>query len=369
MDAHEAYIALNMMEGVGPVSVQALVAALGDPQAIWEAGRTTLLKVPGIGPGLADKIQSQRNSLDFQDEIRRAAQAGATLITPADPDYPPNLTQLHDPPLALYVKGELRPADRHALALVGTRHASHYGRETAARLSAQLARTGWTVVSGLARGIDTAAHEAALSAAGRTIAVLGGGLEHIYPPENQALAERIADGHGAVITEFPLDRVPDRTTFPMRNRIVSGLSRGVLVVEAGRQSGALITANQALEQGRSVMAVPGRVDSPGSRGAHALIKNGARLVEDLEDILAEFEFLFPQRPAAAAPDTAAPADLPEEERRILAALHPEEQDFDELIRQTGIPAARLNALLLTMEMKRLVKVLPGRLVAAVRRPA
>lgn len=359
-----------MMEGVGPVSVQALVAALGTPGAIWEADRPTLLEVPGIGPGLADKILRQRNQLDPQNEIRRAAQLGAVLITPADPGYPPALTQIHDPPLALYVRGELRTSDRHALAIVGTRHPSIYGRETAARLSAQLARSGWTVVSGLARGIDTAAHAAALTAGGRTLAVLGGGLAHVYPPENQPLAERIAAAQGAVISEFPLSRVPDRTTFPMRNRIVSGLARGVLVVEAGRQSGALITANQALDQGRSVMAVPGRVDSPGSRGTHALIKNGARLVEDLEDILAEFEFLFPRRPQPAAPDTDpapdAPDGLPEEERRILAALHPEEQDFDALIRQTGIPAARLNALLLTMEMKRLVKVLPGRLVAATR---
>lgn len=370
MDPREAYVALNMMEGVGPVSVQALVAALGAPQAIWQADRDALLQASGIGPGLADKILRQRDTIDPQQEIQRAAKLGASLVTRADPAYPPWLTQIHDPPLALYVMGELRPADQRALAVVGTRHASIYGRETAARLSAQLARAGWTVVSGLARGIDTAAHEAALTAGGRTIAVLGGGLAHVYPAENLPLARRIADGQGAVLSEFPLDRVPDRTTFPMRNRIVSGLARGVLVIEAGRQSGALITANQALEQGRSVMAVPGRVDSPASRGTHALIKSGARLVEDLDDILAEFEFLFPARPAQPDSSPAAPAalpdGLPDEERLILAALREEEQDFDTLIRQTGIPAARMNVLLLTMEMKRLVKVLPGRLVMAAR---
>lgn len=370
MDPREAYVALNMMEGVGPVSVQALVAALGTPQAIWQADRDALLQAPGIGPGLADKILRQRATIDPQQEIQRAAKLGASLVTRADPAYPPWLTQIHDPPLALYVMGELRPADQRALAVVGTRHASIYGRETAARLSAQLARAGWTVVSGLARGIDTAAHEAALTAGGRTIAVLGGGLAHVYPAENLPLARRIAGGQGAVLSEFPLDRIPDRTTFPMRNRIVSGLARGVLVIEAGRQSGALITANQALEQGRSVMAVPGRVDSPASRGTHALIKSGARLVEDLDDILAEFEFLFPARPAqpdsSPAAHEALPDGLPDEERLILAALREEEQDFDTLIRQTGIPAARMNVLLLTMEMKRLVKVLPGRLVMAVR---
>ncbi|MGI6086476.1 MAG: DNA-processing protein DprA [Kiritimatiellia bacterium] len=370
MNAHEAYVALNMMEGIGPVSVKALVEALGSPEAIWQADRSTLMKAPGIGPGLADKILSQRNQIDPGNEIRRAAEMGAALITPADPGYPPALAQIHDPPLALYVRGEFQPKDRHALAIVGTRHPSHYGKETAARLSAQLARSGWTVVSGLARGIDTAAHSAALTASGRTIAVLGGGLAHIYPPENRPLAERIAAGHGAVITEFPLDRAPDRTTFPMRNRIISGLARGVLVVEASRQSGALITANQALEQGRSVMAVPGRIDAPGARGTHALIKNGARLVEDLEDILAEFEFLLPQcpQPGASKPDepVGTPVNLTDEELRIMAVLQDEEQDFDVLIRQTGISAARLNVVLLTMEMKRLVKVLPGRLVAATR---
>jgi len=201
--------------------------------------------------------------------------------------------------------------------------------------------------------------------------VLGGGLDCLYPEENADLAESMTR-QGAVLSEFPLGRQPDKTTFPMRNRIVSGLSMGVLVVEAGRQSGALITANQALEQGRSVMAVPGRVDSPASRGTHALIKSGARLVEDLDDILAEFEFLFPARPAQPASSPADPAalpdGLPDEERLILAALREEEQDFDTLIRQTGLPAARMNVLLLTMEMKRLVKVLPGRLVMAARAP-
>lgn len=369
----EAYVALNLMTGIGPIGAQSLIDTLGTPRMIWEADRSDLLKAPGIGPILADKLLFQRGRVNPEKEIQCANRIGVSVITRADPDYPDWLAQIHDPPLVLYVMGELRREDRHALAIVGTRHASFYGRETTARLADQLARAGWTVISGLARGIDTVAHTAAVNAGGRTIAVLGGGLAHIYPAENIDLARRIADGHGAVVSEFPLDRVPDRTTFPMRNRIVSGLSRGVLVIEAGRKSGTLITANQALEQGRSVLAVPGRVDSPGSRGTHALIKAGACLVEDMDDILAEFEFLFPGHKRSAgmknpadSGSTELPANLPAEERQILELLQCGEQDVDTLIRQSGIPAARMNVLLLAMEMKQLARMLPGRLVAAVR---
>ncbi len=366
MKARDAYIALNLMEGVGPVSVKALIDKLGAPEAIWQANKKDFLEVPGIGHLTAEKILAQREKIDFLSEIEQASQAGIQVITRVDAAYPAWLAKIHDPPLALYVKGDFKPTDQRALAIVGTRHASFYGRETANRLAAQLARAGWVVVSGLARGIDTVAHQAAVTSGGRTIAVLGSGLLNIYPPENKPLAEQIAGGQGALVSEFPLGRPPDRTTFPMRNRIVSGLARGVLVVEAGVRSGALITANQALEQGRSVMAVPGRIDAPGSRGTHFLLKQGARLVEDLEDILEEFEFLIPPK---ANSDTAAQTSLPEglsdEESKILIFLRGEEQDFDALIRHTGIVAARMNVLLLSMEMKKLIRVLPGRLVAAV----
>jgi DNA processing protein len=278
-------------------------------------------------------------------------------VTTIDDEYPAMLRDIHDPPLALYVKGKLQSRDRHAVAVVGTRHPTHYGRDTAETLGHGLAASGMTVVSGLAEGIDTAAHRGALKARGRTIAVLGGAMDCLYPPSNAGLAAQI-EGQGAVVTEFPFGRQPDKTTFPMRNRIVSGMSMGVVVVEAGPSSGAMITADQALEQGRSVFAVPGRIDVQASRGCHELIKAGAKLVTGVEDILKEFEFLIPVRAAGAEP---AP-DLNADERKLLSALDEGERDVDTLIRLTGLTPASVNCLLLGLEMKRLVRVLPGRLV-------
>ena len=362
MTEREAYIALNMMEGIGPVGVRALIERLGSPQAIFEAAREELLSAEGIGSVVADKIVEQRASARPADELKRAAKLGATIITRADAEYPGELAGIHDPPLALYVLGNLLPVDRHAIGVVGSRHTTFYGRETAESLSYQLAHAGFTVVSGLARGIDTAAHHGALKARGRTIAVLGGGFAHIFPPENRPLAMEIAK-HGAVLSEFPVERQPDKTTFPIRNRIVSGLSRGVVVVEAGLMSGALITANQALEQGRAVFAVPGRIDSPGSKGVHRLIKNGARLVENVDDILQEFEFLLP-RPAPPKPVAGSGLFTPldPDEEKIVRCLEDGEKNADEIIRQTGIGANRFGAVLLGLEMKKIVRLQPGRMV-------
>ncbi len=363
MDARTAYIALNMMEGIGPVSVRALVAVLGSPQAIFQAGNGDLLKVEGIGPSLVEKILSQRKILKPDEELTRASKKGYAIVTPADGDYPKPLLTIHDPPLALYVWGTLLPDDKRAIAVVGSRHTTLYGRETAEKFGFHLAKTGFVVVSGLARGIDTAAHRGALQGGGRTLAVLGGALDCLYPEENAELAAGIAC-QGAVLSEFPLGRQPDKTTFPMRNRIVSGLCMGVLVVEAGPTSGALITAGQALDQGRSVFAVPGRIDSPVSRGSHQLIKQGARLVESVDDILEEYEFLIP--PAGAGASASFPPLNPDEEK-IVRALAEEELDMDSLTRITGVPAAALSVLILGLEMKRIVRMLPGRRVALIRR--
>jgi DNA processing protein len=366
MNEREAYIALNAMEKVGPVGVRSLSSQLGSISAIFEADKQALMTAKGIGPEVADAIIRQRDSIDWQGEIERAAALGAHIVTQIDQEYPKQLLEIHDPPLALYVWGQIEQRDKHAIAVVGTRRPTHYGREAATELASQLARTGFVVISGLAQGIDTAAHDAALKAGGRTLAVIGSGLEHIYPPSGLDLAKRISE-HGAVISEFPVGRQPDKTTFPMRNRIVSGLSLGVLVVEAGRSSGALITANQALEQGRSVFAVPGRIDSHASVGTNELIKNGAKLVMGVEDILADYEFLIPPGPRQSAAGKAGPLpQLSDEEVKLTELLGEGECEVDKLIRDSGLKPAVVSSLLIGLEMKRMVRMLPGRVVEMAR---
>ena len=366
MTPREAYITLNRIEGIGPVRVRALCDALGSPEAVLAAPASALSSVRGVGPKVAEAIVSQRADLEAGREEEAAAKLGARLVTPVDEEYPGPLKTIYDPPLCLYVRGTLEKQDEQALAIVGTRRASTYGAAQAERLAYQVAKAGFAVVSGLARGIDTAAHRAALKAGGRTLAVLGGAIDRLYPPENRALAEEIA-ASGALISEFPLGREPDRTTFPYRNRLVAGLSKGVIVVEAGLDSGAMNTAEQALEQGRGVMAVPGRVDMEGSQGPHRLIQNGARLVQDVSDVLKEFEFLFPpaersrlvQQQDARQRLTLAPA-----EEAVVRALWTEpELDFDVLIRKTGLSSAKLMTLSMQLEMKRVLRRLPGRRLA------
>ena len=366
MTSREAYIVLNRIENIGPVRVRALCEALGSPEAVLEAPAEALAAVRGVGPKVAAGLVAQRGRLEAGREEAAAAELGARLVTPVDGEYPAPLKTLYDPPLCLTVRGTLEKRDEQALAVVGTRRATHYGAAQAERLAYLAAKAGFTIVSGLARGIDTVAHRAALKAGGRTLAVLGGGLDKFYPPENRGLAEEIA-AQGALLTEFPLGREPDRTTFPYRNRIVSGLSKGVLVVEAGLDSGAMNTAEQALEQGRSVLAVPGRVDMDCARGPHRLIRNGARLVEDLPDILQEFEFLFPpaeQARLARQQDARQRLTLAPAEEAVVRALWTEpELDFDVLIRRTGLSSASLMTLAMQLEMKRVLRRLPGRRLA------
>lgn len=363
MTGREATIGLNMMSSLGPVRVRNLVAALGSPEAVFAADEEQLCRAKGIGVEVARSILAQREEVDPSAEEARARKHGARIITQSDADYPAALKQIYDPPLALYVRGTLAPEDRHAIAVVGTRHATHYGQSVADTLSYQLARTGFTVVSGLARGIDTAAHRAALKGGGRTLAVLGSALDKLYPEENAELADRIAE-HGAVISEYTVGREPDRTTFPYRNRIVSGLSMGLVVVEAGVKSGAVITATEALEQGRTVFAVPGRVDQPSARGTHMLIKQGARLCEGIDDILQEFEMLIPPSQAEKVKSMPRRPDVPltQDEQVVVKALWKGALDVDALARSAGLKSAQVSALLLGLEMKRVVRILPGRVV-------
>jgi len=364
MTEREAYIGLNMIEGLGPVRVRAMIDALGSPSRILSASAAELERVRGVGAKLAQSVCEQAAALDIAAELERIYEAGVRLITPLDEEYPPDLKTIHDPPLALYVWGRLTEADRQAFAVVGSRRASTYGIGTADRFAFQLAQTGFTVVSGLARGIDAAAHRGALKARGRTIAVLGGALDRLYPPEHAELAEQIAE-QGAVLSEYPMGRQADRQTFPYRNRIVSGMSKGVMVVESGVKGGSMHTADAALEQGRTVFAVPGRIDSPASRGPHRLIKNGACLVDTLDDILHEFAFCAPaMQQELALDEPVLRSDLPVsgEERKLVEALWNGGLHADELAVRSGLPARRVNALLLGLEMKRVIRMLPGRQV-------
>lgn len=365
MTEQEAYIALNMMERIGPVGVRALVAALGSASAIFDASSAALQQADGIGPELAAALIRQRDDVPLAEELARAEDTGTRIITPLDAEYPEALRQIHDPPLALYMRGRLRPTDREAIAVVGTRRATHYGMDSARKLSYQLGKAGLCVLSGLALGIDTAAHEGTLRSGGRTVAVIGSGFDHFYPTENIGLAERIAT-QGAVMTEFPFARTPDKTTFPMRNRIVSGMSKGVLVIEAGRRSGAEITANQALSQGRSVFAVPGRIDSYASAGTNALIQQGAYLVTGVRDILEHFEMLFPVSGTDEA--TAKPVAHPElgaDEKVVVEYLVKGSAAIDVLIRESGLAPSKVASTLVALELKRLVRMLPGRKVELV----
>ena len=355
-----------MMDRVGPVGVRALVESLGSAAAIFEASEAAMSRVRGVGRATAAAIVSQRSTTAWEAEEERAQRAGARVVTFVDAEYPEPLKGIHDPPLALYVKGRLKAHDRHAVAVVGTRRPTRYGREVTRRFSVDLVGAGMTVVSGLAEGIDAVAHEAALEAGGRTLAVLGGGMDCLYPACNRDLAASIGDD-GAVLREFPFGRRPDRTTFPMRNRVVSGLSMGVLVIEAGVKSGALITARQALEQGRQVFAVPGRIDSSVSFGTNALIRDGAPLVACADDILKEFEFLLPRLDAAVSAsrrrdERGRKAALIEAESKVVECLRDGACPVDRLIRDTGLSASEMGAILVTLEMKRAVRMLPGRMV-------
>ena len=362
----EATVALNLLPRIGPVRVRRLLDAFsGDAAAVLGASENKLIRVEGIGPESAKILHSWQDHADPAAEIQQAKERGFTILTQADDTYPAALREAYDAPLLLYIWGKLEPRDRHAIAVVGSRRATHYGRQATKKLTYQIAAAGFTIVSGLARGIDTAAHEAALAAPeGRTIAVIGSGLGKLYPPENLALAEKIAAGRGAVISEFPIDTPPDKQTFPMRNRIVAALSRAVLVAESPEWSGSLITANLASEYGRPIYAIPGPIDKPTSGGCHKLIREGATLVTDgshILDDLGELPFASSKPAASETSDTPAPppSALPAEEATVLAACTSEEQPVDRLIEATGLPPQTVTATLMKLEMRGLVRAFPG----------
>lgn len=357
MTETEAFIALNLLPGIGPVRVRRLLNVLGSPIAILQAGAQKLRQVEGVGAEIAQKLADWEKHVDLAAELDRVEKGGVTVVALNDPNYPDNLKEIHDPPLVLYVWGDPSVLKTTQIAVVGTRKPSHYGAECAKKLSYQLAYAGLTITSGLARGVDTAAHQAALAARGKTVAVLGTGLGNIYPPENLELAEKIASFGGAVISEFSMATKPDPRQFPMRNRVISGLSFGLLVVEASSKSGALISANQAAEQGRTLFAVPGHIDQPGALGSNRLIQQGAKLVLGAQDILDDLGLLFSRQPELIPP--APRVELAGREKLIYDSLGNDTISIDDLIAKCELPSHEVSSTLLALEMRRLVKQLPG----------
>jgi DNA processing protein len=410
----EAYGRLWLTPGLGPTRVASLIEALGSARAIFQAPRAMLERVDGVGPKLAEAVRSERSLDELHGELEDLAKIGAELIVRIDHRFPQALLSLSDCPLALTMKGSLIEADAKALSIVGSRKSTLYGRRVAGKLAGELARAGITIVSGLARGIDGLAHQSALDAGGRTIAVLASGLETIYPPEHDGLARAIVDsGRGALVSEARVAGVPEAGLFPRRNRVISGLALGTLVVEASKKSGTLSTARHALDQNRDVLAVPGRVGDPLSEGTNYLIKNGAAAVTSIDDVFDALPALHPSAPieralsyvpapssrpmvdakttkgrqtdqstvdgAGSIKKTLVDADLkrtrsgsgetlkltrtdlPADElgRRLITAIGAEELSLEELIDRTGLSAGEIAGRLLMLEMSKQVVRLPG----------
>lgn len=353
MDSLAYWIGFNKVRGIGPARLRALLDAFGDVERAWHAPAEALAGV-GLDRRSLTNLLNARRDLDLAAELARVEASGVDALTWDDPRYPPRLLNIYDPPPVLFVRGDLRPDDDWAVAMVGTRHASTYGKEAARVLAADLVRAGVTIVSGLARGIDAQVHRAALEAGGRTLAVLGSGVDIIYPWENAKLAEEIS-AHGALISEYPLGTQPEASNFPPRNRIISGLSRGVVVVEAGERSGALITADFAADQGRDVFAVPGSIFHRASQGANRLIRDGAAPVLSANDVLEALNLTaVPQQVEA---QMLFPTDATE--ALLLEQLAEDPAHVDEMSRAVGLPIATVTSTLALMELKGLVRQTGG----------
>lgn len=362
----QSWLALSLVPGMGPVTCNKLVAHFGSPEKVLAASSSNLTAVASLRKeSLAALSGEGRQHLEelANKEIERAAEKNIAIIPCDDPLYPALLKNIHDPPVVLYVLGAPELLTCRGMGIVGSRAATHYGKDIAQQMAGSLSRQGFTIISGLALGIDTAAHNGALAAEGKTIAVLGCGLDIVYPPSNHNLYKRIASA-GAVVSEYPLGTKPDSFRFPARNRIISGLSLGIVVVEAANRSGSLITASHALEQGREVFAVPGRIDSVKSAGTHTLLQQGAKLVHSINDIVEEF-------PANVFQQSVEEAGMEEDEQVFFENLSQEEAElfefigvyprtFDEIIKDSGFTAQRINEVLLLLELKGMVQTLPGK---------
>ncbi len=349
-------VALNMVGEIGSVRFKKLVEYLGSPEEILMASRQRLTAIYGIGEKIADKIISLKKE-SIGKELDLAKKLGLKIITIEDDDYPINLKNIFDPPIVLYLKGKLKPEDSFAIGLIGSRRASFYGLSQAEGFSSELATHGFTIVSGMARGIDTYSHRGALKSGGRTIAIIGSGFNYLYPAENKKLAEEISE-NGAVISEFSLDTKPLPQNFPRRNRLISGMSLGILVVEAARNSGALITADFALEQNREVFAIPGKIDSPTSFGTNELIKQGAKLTSNVFDILEEFVLSLPVDKKELVKNKESLGSG--EEEKLLNLISLQAIQLEELVERTEMDIPRISDMLLKLQIRKLVKQLPGK---------
>lgn len=348
-DTETAYwLAISRVPYIGPARIERLLQTFGSLSVAWSAPQEELRLA--LEPRALSELLAARSRIDPAGELARLARSGIRAVHPGHPSYPRLLAEISGRPSVLYVRGELAPADDRSIAIVGTRRATPYGRQAAERIAAELAQAGVTVVSGLARGVDAAAHRATLEAGGRTIAVLGSGPDVIYPAEHRRLAEQILEC-GAILSEFPPGAKPDAQNFPARNRIVSGMTLGTLIVEAPARSGALITATFAADQGREVFVLPGSIFAQTAEGTNALLRDGARLVRDGADILEDLGLATASGPVL----TQSQMSLDENERRLLAALGKEARHIDELAEEAELPAAAVSALMLTMELKGLVR--------------
>lgn len=358
------WLSLYLTPGLGIRSWQKLLSTFEEPREILEASREELRsRVPGIKREVLKAAQGREQRRAAEAELDRAHRAGIRIITIRDSLYPEYLRHIYDPPPILYLKGNPDLLDSRCIGVVGSRSATVYGRRVAADLARRLSLRDFTIVSGMALGVDASAHEGALKGSGKTVAVLGSGLDVVYPRQNQHLYDRIAE-QGVVISESPLGSQPEPFRFPARNRVISGISLGVMVVEAARRSGSLITARCAMEQGREVFATPGRIDSSNSEGAHRLVKEGAKLVHTVEDIMEEFpsaQYADPG-PEPEQEEESPPPSLTREEENLLPFLDLYPQSFDEILTRSGLRAAKLNELLCLLELKEIVEILPGKMI-------
>jgi DNA processing protein len=356
MNDFEALVSLNLIPQIGSVRLSQLLKYFGQPQEIFKATGPSLAAV--IGERLGQNIAAF-DIQDLKNDLALAKKSGVKIITLLDQDYPQRLKEIPGPPIVLYCLGQMTPDDNLAIGIVGSRRASWYGLNNAEIFAAQLSARGITVVSGMARGVDTFAHRGALKAKGRTIAVIGSGFNHIYPEENAGLAQEIS-ACGAVISEFPMEAKPLAQNFPRRNRLISGLSLGVLITEAARNSGALITSDFALEQGREVFALPGRIDSVGSMGTNALIKQGAKMVTCCDDILEELNLSGVSQQKKESALNTQEIQSGQEENRLYEYISRQPTGIDDLVERSSLSSSRVLSLILKLQFKKLIKELPGK---------
>jgi DNA processing protein len=350
------WIALSMVQDIGPVGSRKLLSVFGTPERIFDAEVDAFLAVEGIGINRAKKIKEFSSWKDVEKQIMVLEKKGIKAVSFYESSYPEMLREIEDAPIIIYLKGDIQPQDRYAIAIVGSRKPTYYGESVAENISEELASMGFTIVSGMARGIDGLSHKGALSAGGRTIAVLGSGLDVPYPPENKMLMDKIASS-GCVISEFPPGTPPDKENFPRRNRLISGLSLGTLIIEATSESGSLITARYALEQGREVFAVPGNITSSTSEGTNELIKKGAILTRKAEDVIEE---LAPVLKGYIRSKDKVKVEVTEEEKNLCNLLSGEPKQIDIISRESGLPTSKVLGILLGLELKGAVRQATGK---------